>query len=183
MQTLLDLFVTFFMIGMVSYGGGYAMIPIMQHEVVDKFAWMDLQQFSDVIAIASMSPGPIAVNSAVMIGFQTQSWLGAVFAVIGIVLPTFLLCTIVATFFYKIYQRKTMKAAFYGLRPVIAGFIAYAAILFAMKNGVIPTTGFSSKTVFMIGIFAGCLFGLMKYRLHPFFILLGAGIMGIVFFT
>lgn len=96
---LIDLFLTFFKIGLVSFGGGYAMIPVIEAEVVSKHDWMTTQEFTDVIAVASMSPGPIATNSAIFIGYNTAGLPGAIFSTIGSVLPSLIIILIIAMFF------------------------------------------------------------------------------------
>ena len=90
------LFKTFFLIGAFSFGGGYAMLPLIQKEVVTKHAWLTLQQFTDILAVAEMTPGPVAINTATYVGYQTAGFLGSVCATLGVVLPSFLLISTLA---------------------------------------------------------------------------------------
>ena len=133
---LLALFWTFLLIGAVSFGGGYAMIPVIEAEV-SKHGWMTTQEFTDVIAVAGMSPGPIATNSAIFVGYHTASLPGAVAATIGMVLPSLAIILIIASFFFKFHQLPIVQSAFYGLRPIITGLIIYSAIHFALSNQLI----------------------------------------------
>lgn len=176
-----DLFTTFFMIGFVSFGGGYAMIPLIQEEVVIRHGWLTLQQFSDVIAVAGMSPGPISTNSAIMIGYQQLGIWGAAVSAIGMTLPSLLIILVVATIFYKINENTIVNAALYGLRSVITGLIIYVTVVFALNNGVIAS--FSWQTVSLMLIFILSLILLLKYKVHPIFVILLSGLVGIALFS
>jgi chromate transporter len=177
---LWELFRTFLMIGFVSFGGGYAMIPVIEMEVA-KHGWMTTQEFTDVIAIAGMSPGPIATNSAIFVGYQTAGLSGALVSAAGMVLPSLSIILLVATVFYRLHKNKSVKSAFYGLRPIITGLIIYAAIRFAISNEVISMV-FSWHMVSLLSIFSLSLIGLFRFRMHPAFVILLSGLAGITFF-
>ena len=102
MRFHLDLFLVFFRIGLFTIGGGYAMLPLIEREVVDGRRWLGGEDFLNVLAIAQSLPGPIAVNTAVFVGYKTRGLAGAVFAVLGTVMPSFLCMTIIAGFFVGI---------------------------------------------------------------------------------
>lgn len=176
---LLKLFWTFLMIGSVSFGGGYAMIPVIEIEV-SKNGWMTTQEFTDVIAIAGMSPGPIATNSAIFVGYQTAGFLGAVFSAVGMVLPSLVIILIIASFFKKVNDHKLVKSAFYGLRPVITGLIIYAAISFAISNDLMGSL--SWHTISLLAIYIVALFTLIFLRLHPLLVIIISGIVGVIIF-
>lgn len=167
------------MIGFASFGGGYAMIPVIEVEVV-KHGWMSTQQFTDIIAVAGMSPGPIATNSAIIVGYKTAGLAGATASAVGMTLPSLLIILLVASFFYKFNQTKLVKSAFYGLRPIITGLIIYAAIRFAISNQVIGTM--SWQTLSLMLIFAVSLLALRK-RMHPILVIALSGLAGIVCFA
>lgn len=173
---LAELFLTFLLIGIVSFGGGYAMIPVIERQVVDTHGWMTYEQFSDVIAVAGMSPGPIATNSAIFVGYHTAGVAGAVAATAGMVLPSLVIILLVSLFFYRLNQNRIVQSAFYGLRPMITGLIIYAAITFAMRNGLFA--GWNWQTVVMISIFLFGLFALFRLRLHPVYVILLSGLAG-----
>lgn len=176
---LLDLFITFLMIGAVSFGGGYAMIPIIELEV-SSHGWMTTQEFTDVIAIAGMSPGPIATNSAIFVGYQTAGFAGAVVSTLGMIIPSFTIILMLATFFYKFNEHNLVKSAFYGLRAIITGLIIYAAISFAYSNNLIGTMSWDN--VMLILIYIAALIALIKYKIHPIFVIIMSGIIGIILF-
>lgn len=176
---LLKLFWTFLLIGSVSFGGGYAMIPIIEIEVA-KNSWMTIQEFTDVIAIAGMSPGPIATNSAVFVGYRTAGILGAIFSAVGMVLPSLILVLVISSFFKRINQHKLVKSSFYGLRPVITGLIIYAAITFAISNNLFTSVSFGSFSSVAIYVFA--LLFLVYLKMHPLIVILLSGLVGILIF-
>ncbi|MFC4769404.1 chromate transporter [Effusibacillus consociatus] len=177
---LLDLFLTFFKIGLVSFGGGYAMLPLIDHEVTAQ-GWMTSGQLLDIIVVAGMSPGPIATNSAIMIGYNVAGIGGAAAAILGMVLPSLLIILLVAVFFFRLQEYPVVKSAFYGLRPVITGLIFYAAILFAMRNGMIG--GEQGIQPFYLLIFTTALSLFFFTRIHPVFVLIASGITGMILFT
>lgn len=179
MGLLIELFLTFLMIGFVSFGGGYAMIPVIEREV-SNHGWMTTQEFTDVIAIAGMSPGPIATNSAIFVGYQTAELPGAIVAGLAMVIPSLLIILIIATFFFRFNENKIVKAAFYGLRPIITGLIVYAALSFAITNNVIGEV--SWHTFSLMIVFGLSLFSLIKLRMHPIFVIALSGIIGIVLY-
>jgi len=176
---LLDLFYTFLKIGFVSFGGGYAMIPVIEQEV-SSHGWMTIQEFTDVIAVAGMSPGPIATNSAIFVGYNTAGLMGAIVSAVGMVLPSLLIVILVATCFYKINENEWVKSALYGLRAVVTGLIFYGAIRFARSNGIIGEI--TTESIILIIMFAIGLFLLLKVRVHPIFVILGSGVMGVMIF-
>ncbi|MFC5589698.1 chromate transporter [Sporosarcina soli] len=174
-----ELFKTFFIIGLVSFGGGYAMIPVIELEVTEH-DWMTLQEFTDIIAIAGMSPGPIATNSAIFVGYQTAGLLGAVVSALGMILPSLCIILLISMFFNKANKHRTVQSAFYGLRPIIVGLIVYAAIKFALSNQLIGAI--SSHTFSLLCIFALSLLALVKFRVHPAFVIMSAGVIGVILY-
>ena len=175
-----DLFMTFFKIGFVSFGGGYAMIPLIQEEVVNRHGWLSASMFADVIAVAGMSPGPIATNSAIFIGYGQMGISGAAIAALGMVLPSLMIILAIGSVFYKLKDNMTIRSAFYGLRSIITGLIIYAAILFAMNNGLVASI--SWHTVSLLLIFALSLLALLRYRIHPVYVILISGLLGVTLY-
>ncbi|GHI00399.1 chromate transporter [Neobacillus kokaensis] len=174
---LWDLFCTFLRIGFVSFGGGYAMIPIIDFEVT-RHGWMTTKEFTEIIAVAGMSPGPIATNSAIIVGYKTAGMNGAVISALGMTLPTLFIILLVSSVFFRYHQTKLVKSAFYGLRPIITGLIIYAAIRFALSNHVIGS--FSWHTLGLLSICGLSLLALIKYRIHPIAVILVSGLAGVV---
>lgn len=123
---------------MFGFGGGYAMLSLIQHEVVDHYQWLTLQQFTDVVAISQMTPGPIGINSATYVGYSvTQSVWGAIAATIAVCLPSFILVLLISYFFVKCKDNKYIKAAMSGLLPMSVSLIAAAALLLMNKENFI----------------------------------------------
>ena len=125
-------------IGIFGFGGGYAMLSLIQYEVVDKYHWLTLQEFTDVVAISQMTPGPIGINSATYIGYTaTGSVWGSVIATFAVCLPSFLLVLLISFFYAKFKNNKYVAAAFTGLRPMTVGLIGAAALLLMNKENFI----------------------------------------------
>lgn len=120
---LLKLFTTFFKIGLFSFGGGFAMIPLIQREVIEKNRWIDEKDFLDMLVLAQSTPGPIAVNTAVFIGYKTRGLLGAVATTLGTVLPSFIVILLLALFFTEVRQNMYVDAAFRAMRPAVVALI------------------------------------------------------------
>jgi chromate transporter len=176
---LWSLFVTFLKIGFVSFGGGYAMIPMMEYEI-QKHGWLTDQQFTDAVAIAGISPGPIATNCAVFVGYKIAGILGAITSLFAISLPSLLLILLIALFFKKIQDNPIVQSAFYGLRPVITGLIGYAAIRFAMQNHLLGGEhGFDGRGFLVLFAALGVL---LLTKIHPVLLILFSGILGIVIY-
>lgn len=179
---VIELFFTFFMVGFVSFGGGYAIIPMIEKEVVQKHGWLTMEQFAEAIAVAGVSPGPIAANSAIFVGYQVGGISGAISSLIGIVMPSLLIILLVVRIFYKFRHSRTVKSAFYGLRPVITALVVYAALRFAFNQGVI-SLDLSWQTFALIGIFLFSFFALWKWEWHPAFVIVFSGLVGAALFS
>lgn len=173
-----DLFLTFLKVGFVSFGGGYAVIPLIEHDV-SAYGWLTPLEFQETVSLAGMAPGPIATNSATIIGFKTAGYAGAVVSTWGMIIPSLLIVVLLTTIFVRLQHNKWLKSSFYGLRPSITGLIAYAAIHF----GFLGTGGsFTWTTAATLFICAGSLFIMLKYKLHPFAVILASGAVGIILF-
>jgi len=177
---LISLFLTFFLVGLVSFGGGYAMIPMIQEEVLHRHHWMNATQLSDIIAVAGMSPGPIATNIAVAVGYRQAGWIGASVASLAVVLPSLVLILAVGKILLRLQDHRLMKSSFYGLRPVVAGMIVYAAIMFAQNAGMFDKLSWFTWS--QICIFAGSLGALFFLHKHPFSVIVLSGLVGIALY-
>src|SRR5690554_1238352 len=116
---LFKMFITFFKIGAFTFGGGYAMIPIIQEEVVGKKKWIDDSEFMNAIAVAQGSPGPVAVNTSIYVGYRIGGLPGALTATLGTILPSFLIILLIAMFFYQFRDYAIIDKIFLGIRPAI----------------------------------------------------------------
>jgi chromate transporter len=167
MNIYLQIFSTFFKIGATTFGGGYAMLPIIRREVVEKHRWIDGEEFVDVLAVAQSSPGAVAINSAVFVGARLKGVPGAVAALLGSVLPSFLVILTIAIFFTRYTEYPAVIAAFAGIRPAVAALIAAAVVklgkpVFKKGEALIYAAGF-------LALSAG-------FGVHPILvILLGCG--------
>ena len=162
-------------IGLFGFGGGYAMLSLIQYEVVDKHHWLSLQEFTDVVAISQMTPGPIGINSATYIGYTvTGNVWGSVIATIAVCLPSFLLVLLISFFFARFKKNKYVAAAFTGLRPMTVGLIAAAALI--MMNG---ENFIDYKSVL---IFAAAFYLTWRYKVHPILMICMAGVAGVILY-
>ncbi len=127
---LWDLFTSFLKIGLFTFGGGYAMIPLIEEEVVTRRGWVESRDFLDLLTIAQSIPGPIALNSAAFVGYKSRGYIGALMALLGIVLPSFLIILLVAIFFNSIRHNPIVEAAFKAMRPVVVALIIAPTITF-----------------------------------------------------
>ncbi len=124
MRFYFDLFLVFFRIGLFTIGGGYAMLPLIEREVVDNKKWLASDEFLNVLAIAQSLPGPIAVNTGVFVGYKTRGFTGALVGVLGTVAPSFICMVAIAAFFVGIKDNATVAAVFKGIRPAVVALIA-----------------------------------------------------------
>ncbi len=123
MQALHTIFASFFKIGLFTFGGGYAMIPLIEREMIDRRAWVGRREFLDLLTLAQSVPGPIAVNTAVFVGYRMRGLRGAAAALLGTVLPSFVIILTIALFFAGIRQNPVVDAAFKGMRPAVVALI------------------------------------------------------------
>ena len=123
MPRLVDIFWSFLKIGAFTFGGGYAMIPIIQHEVINKRRWLAERDFSDLLTLAQAAPGPISLNTAVFVGYKERGYWGALAAIMGVVLPSFFIILLIAIFFSSFRDNVWVDAAFRGMRPAVVALI------------------------------------------------------------
>lgn len=129
---LFELFYVFFLIGLFTFGGGYAMIPMIQEQVVDR-GWISSSSLSDFIAISESTPGPFAINIATFVGSEVSGPLGAFCATVGVILPSFIIILIIAFILNKVIKNRFVQGALNGVRPVIIALILSTAIVFLLK--------------------------------------------------
>lgn len=165
---LFKLFKIFFKIGMFTLGGGYAMLPLIEKEVVEKEGMITSEEYYDIIAISSSLPGAVAINCSIFVGYKLRKISGALASAIGAILPAFLAIVVVASFFYKISDMETVKSIFKGIRPAVVVLISFSLIKI-IKNT--DFTGFR-KFIALIALI------LLICKVSSFFIVLGAGIIG-----
>lgn len=177
---LWELFLTFFKIGFISFGGGYALIPVFQHEV-EAHGWLIEEQFTNSVVLAGMAPGPIATNTATLIGYKTAGILGATVSTIGIILPSVLIIVIIALFYNRVGQNRHVQSIFYGLKPVVTALIIYAAIHFGFKGHSEHLFTLENAGIGFIAV--GVFVAVWKYKLSPIIAIFLSGLVGIVLFS
>jgi chromate transporter len=167
-----DLFTTFFKIGAFTLGGGYAMIPIIESEVVDKHKWIDKDEFLDLIAVAQTCPGVFAINASVFIGYKLLKTKGAICTALGTALPSFLIILLIAMFFHRFMDVAWVAAMFRGIRPAVVALIAVPTFNMArrakvsLSNCWIPIV--TAVLIWLLGV-------------NPIWVILAAAVAGYVY--
>jgi Chromate transport protein ChrA len=173
MSIYLKIFYIFFKIGLFSFGGGYAMLPLIRQEVVVNNQWLGAKEFTDLVAISQATPGPIAINGATYVGYKVGGIIGSIAGNIGVILPSVIIMLILTKFFFKFKDNKYMEDAFSGLRPATVGLIAAAAIL------LIPDSFTDYKSLL---IFGGAFIASYKYKVDPILLTIIAGVLGLIIY-
>ena len=181
---LLELFFTFFKIGLFTFGGGYAMLPLIQSEVQAK-EWLTQSELVDFIAVSESTPGPFAINIATYVGSEVGGVLGSLFATLGVVMPSFIIILIVAQCYEKFKQSRTVQGVLSGLRPAAIGLIA-GAVLTAAQTVFVPAVSAPILEVitsyeFICGaVIFGISLPLILKKVHPILVICLAAVLGIV---
>lgn len=173
----LTLFLTFFRIGIFSFGGGLAMLPLI-FQTVQEFGFMSADEFSNLVALSQITPGPIAVNAATFVGYSFAGFIGAVCATLGVGLPSFFLIITVIKFLDKFNQNKGIEAAFIGIRPATVGLIAAAAV-FVGESALIDKQ--SRIEVIPCLVFIATIILAAKFKMNPIKIIMIMAVVGVVF--
>ena len=134
MKTYLELFCAFFQIGALTFGGGYAMLPMIQKEIVEKHHWATDDEIIDYFAIGQLTPGVIAVNTATFVGYKTKGILGGIIATLGVVTPSVIIITVIAAFLKNFMNYEIVQHAFGGIRVAVCVLISIAIMKLAKKN-------------------------------------------------
>ena len=178
MTALLELFWSFFQVGLFSFGGGYAAMPLIQEQVVERHAWLTMAEFTDIITISQMTPGPIAINSATFVGMRISGIVGALVATLGCVLPSCAVALVLARLYIKYRNLDLIHGALTGLRPAVVALIAAAGV--SILSGALRTAS-GQMDWLGAGIFAvGLLVLLIWKQVDPIVVMLGAGVVGII---
>ena len=180
----LQLLFVYLKIGILGFGGGYAMLSLIQADAVDRYQWISLQEFTDIVAISQMTPGPIGINSATYIGYTAilnagyppyVAILGSCLTTFAVCLPSFLLVLLISYSYSRFKNNKYVAAAFLGLRPATVGLIAAAALLLMNSENFIDYKSFV--------IFAAAFILTYKFKIHPILMIILAGIAGLVLYS
>lgn len=167
-----QLFWAYLKIGLFSFGGGYAMLSLIQSEVVEKHFWLTSSEFTDIVAISQMTPGPIGINSATYIGYAvTGNVLGSLVATIAVCLPSFVIVLLIARAYAKFRESQYVKGAFSAIRPVVVGLIASATLVLMNKENFIDC----KSVIIFVAVFVLAKF----FKFHPILLIVLAGISGL----
>jgi len=173
MPIIIKVFLSFLKIGAFSFGGGYAMLPLIEREIVTNHNWITYKEFIDIIGISQMTPGPIAINSATFVGFKVSGILGSISATLGVVTFSFILVSIANHYIIKFKESYILKAALAGMRPALIGLIISVFISIGRES-------YKDFKSVIIGIIILGL--LLTNKLHPILVILISGLIGIVFY-
>lgn len=184
MILILKLFLTFFKIGMFSFGGGYGILSVMQGEIVTRNGWLSMAEFTDIVAISQMTPGPISINMATYVGYsimnnttgsQAIAIAASIITSLGLMLPSLILMTIISRYLLKYSKGPTVNAIFSVLRPTVVGLIASAALLLMTSENYGTPTGTPLRFWVSVAI-SIVAFIAVRRKVSPILILLLSGL-------
>ncbi|MGI6344336.1 MAG: chromate transporter [Bacillota bacterium] len=172
MMLLWQLFYTFAGIGAIAFGGGYVIIPLINKQVVERLAWLSAAEFIDIVAIAEMTPGPIAINSATFVGFRQAGVLGSIAATAGVVTPSLIIVLILAMLIKRFGESPLLKSAMTGVRPVVVGMITAAVWSVGQKSLINWQAWVMAAVMFVL---------LTRTKVHPILLIALSAVFGIIF--
>lgn len=178
-----QLFWSFIQIGILSFGGGYAALPLIQQQVVTEHGWLTLQEFADVVTISQMTPGPIALNAASFVGTQLLGIPGAIVATLGNVLPSLVIVLVLAWFYFRFRSLTVIQGMLYGLRPAVVALIASAGLsillLALFGDAALPPSmqdiSWLAVILFVLGFII-----VRLHRINPILIILAGGVIMVI---
>ena len=182
----LELFWSFFQIGLFSIGGGYAAMPLIQSQVVDLHEWLTMSQFADIMTIAEMTPGPIAINSATFVGIRIAGIPGAIISTLGCIFPSCIIVMTLAYIYYRYRGLSMVQGVLSGLRPAVIAMIASAGIslmILALYGQRELPADLGNLDCIAVGIFAAGLLVLRKWKMNPIWVMTGAGVLGVLLYS
>lgn len=191
MMIFVELLCSFLMIGLFSFGGGYGMLSVIQGEVVVRHAWLTAAEFTDIVAVSQMTPGPIGINSATYVGYtavfnatgsEALAVLGSFTASFAVMLPSIVLMLIVSRFFMKYSKHRNVENVFRLLRPAVVGLIASAALLLMTEENFGSPTETPLQFWVSVTLFVAAFVAMKFYKVSPILILVLAGVFGGVFY-
>ena len=184
-----QLFITFFQIGLFGFGGGYGMLSLIQGEVVHHWGWMSTAEFTDIVAVSQMTPGPIGINSATYCGYtavhnaglgETMAMLGSCVATFALVLPSLILMILISKLFIKYMKHPTVQSIFSGLRPAVVGLLAAATLLLCTKENFSAPSDDAWQFWISVFLFVATFIGTKIFNINPIKLILMAGFAGLL---
>ena len=188
----LKLFWTFFKIGLFGFGGGYGMLSLIQNEVVENQQWISNSEFTDIVAVSQMTPGPIGINSATYVGYKaienagmtrTQAVFGSLLASFSVMLPSFILMLLISAFFMHYKDHKSVQTVLSWLRPVVVGMLAAAVLLLLNEENLGVFNKANLQLYVSIGLFALAFVATYFWKVGPIKVILLAGLFGGLFYS
>jgi chromate transporter len=170
------LFITFFKIGLFGFGGGYGMLSLIQHETVERWHWLNSAEFTDIVAISQMTPGPIGINSATYAGYQAvanagysmpMAVLGSATATFALVLPSLILMILISKMFLKYMKTRSVQSVFEGLRPAVVGLLAAATLLLCTKENFSAPSDNTWQFWISVLLFVATFIGTLIFKINP----------------
>ena len=186
MVLILKLFFSFIQVGLFSVGGGYAAIPLIQEQIVNIYGLMTLEEYSDLITVAEMTPGPISINSATFVGMRLAGIPGVLICSIGCIIPSFCICLILAHFYYKYRTVSGVQVVLGAMRPAVVALITSAGasiLMLGLFQSKIQDVVLSNLRIVELVIFVVALFLLRKFKVNAIMIILGSGVVGTLIYT
>lgn len=170
---VIGLFTTFFRIGLFSFGGGYAMLPLISREIVDHWHWLTPDQFVDIVAVSGVTPGPIAINAATFVGKKVAGFWGSAAATLGVVMPSFIIMLILAYLMKRYSKLAVIQNMFRGIRPVVVALIASAGIFMVQESVTMVSQGIIAVATLVLSL---------KTKIDPILLLVLAGVVGVLLY-
>ena len=188
----LKLFWTFFKIGLFGFGGGYGMLSLIQNEVVENHQWISNSEFTDIVAVSQMTPGPIGINSATYVGYKaienagmsrTQVICGSLLASFSVMLPSFILMLLISAFFMRYKDHNSVQTVLKWLRPVVVGMLAAAVLLLLNEENLGGFQRDNLQLYVSSGLFALAFVATYFWKIGPIKVILLAGLFGGIFYS
>lgn len=187
----LYLFVTFFEIGLFGFGGGYGMLSLIQHETVEHWHWLSSSEFTDIVAISQMTPGPIGINSATYCGYtavhhagygDTLAVVGSAVATFALVLPSLILMILISRMFMRYMNTRTVQSVFTGLRPAVVGLLAAATLLLMTPENFSTPSENAWQFYISVALFLATFYGTKVLKINPIRMIGCCAVAGIILF-
>ena len=188
----LKLFWTFFKIGLFGFGGGYGMLSLIHNDVVEKQHWISNAEFTDIVAVSQMTPGPIGINSATYVGFKaienagmtrTEAVCGSLLASFSVMLPSFILMLLISAFFMHYKDHKSVQTVLKWLRPVVVGMLAAAVLLLLNEENLGAFNKNNLQLYISVGLFVLAFLATYVWKIGPIKVILLAGLFGGLFYS
>lgn len=173
-MTYLNLFFVFFKVGLFSFGGGYAILPLMQHEVVDINKWISFKEFMDIVAVSQITPGPISINLATHVGYRIGGTLGSTIATTSVVLPSIIIVSLIVIFLKRFSKLPVVQRIFKSLRVTIVGLILAAGIALFVRENFIDYKSYI--------IFTSVLIGGLVFKIGSITLIILSGLVGAILY-